>query len=359
MTSLDNGAFGHTAVFASGGLAGTCLPDHRIRICEDVIAELAAHLQGVYAVVGGVGALPLSDTARTVLGLAGQQPQQPQPVPAAGRARASTEASGLPTPHSHGGPDQRWAPRSAFRPLAPMVPQGATFPAADNAAGCTAAAQPAAAPADPDMPDPAQLAAMIRVLQRTVAQQHAEIVDLEAALSERKEQVHALRRKLHDSELRWFAAAADWAGLRRTESIAAPPDAPPPAPPRAAAGQWQPVYAPAAAARPRADSGNSRSTGSSTEGARRPSEYINGWPVYDSGLAPAPPAAARSTAPLQRAKTTTTAMDRTPASSAQSVPPEIVYKDSVGSGLGRGSGTSALTAPRRIYSRLASKLKRM
>ncbi|KAJ1964630.1 hypothetical protein GGI12_001298 [Dipsacomyces acuminosporus] len=59
----------------------------------------------------------------------------------------------------------------------------------------------------------------VHELQETVAEQKADIKDLEASLRERKAEVRTLRKQLRDKELRQYAVASDYVGLRRTDSI--------------------------------------------------------------------------------------------------------------------------------------------
>ncbi|KAJ2714568.1 hypothetical protein H4R19_001658 [Coemansia spiralis] len=357
---------------------GICSPSDTIRIYEGVIMELGNYLHNVYAVAGGLVALPLSDSAKSVLGLSVASPPDKKCTVAA--------SDGLPMPHSpRSAAAAPLKSRSASQPTTAHpqpVPRNASAGAMDarhlslhKLAGSALAREELANTSY------GQLVMLTGELQRTVAEQQADIADLEEALRESKMIVRTLRSQAKEKELRQYAAAADAVGLRRTESIMPAPgtllSGQPGAPaigansmtadlPVAAQGSWRMSRfrsAGSLASPPRHGT-----MGSLTEAGRRPSGYVNGWPVYDSDgardgvLVASPDTAARR--PLLAA-------DSPLSSSPQSGPATLLHRASIESALGvssaRGAGslmpkprllrTMVARGSRRVFSKVSGQLK--
>ncbi|KAJ1728026.1 hypothetical protein LPJ61_004261 [Coemansia biformis] len=434
------------AVLAGSECPGLRSPSDKIRIYEDVILELRGHLHNVYAAVGGLGALPLSESARSILGLS--------VAPLQRRRRTATAASGTPAPLVPNTAAATDKSRAASQPAAPppahcrpTLARDATHLQPASAGYCEPAPQalaPHNAPkaaagtgreslcrlagsalAREELANTSygQLSALVGALRQQVAEleqtareqqlslseQQTDIEDLETALHERKSLVRTLRSQLKENELRRFAAASDSAGLRRTASIMIEPGVL--LPELSTLAEWHPVsgtdangmalkYPPrpllpaeAASRMSRIQSVDSleslpegRSAGTSIDDARRPSGYVNGWPIYESdatrrGLTAdavfiASSAVAATTSTAATAAGPFLALDSYPQSSPQSVPARLLYKESDGSTLNMataregaaGSINSTRTprllrsmvvkGPRRLYSKLSNQLKR-
>ncbi|KAJ2805925.1 hypothetical protein H4S07_003908 [Coemansia furcata] len=256
----------------------------QVRVYKAAASELAGHLQHVFSAVGGLSALPLSPPTRSTLG----QPTSP----------------GLQAPVTPLSPSNSIRARSRY--VIPLVrsPSSAPFKLqhVPSRPSFSLGSRDAAVQTDDD-----GLSGMVAELKHTVDEQRADIVDLELALKESRSQVRVLRKQLKDKELRQFAAASDCAGLRRTASIMAGTGSELLAHMRAA-GNW-----PSADTMPTTEtvsaqdgrlsgvpsessvaSASIRSSGSTTgrggmresgvtgalTGKHRPSAYINGWPMY-------------------------------------------------------------------------------
>ncbi|KAJ2357998.1 hypothetical protein IWW50_002575 [Coemansia erecta] len=408
---------------------------------KDVITELKTHLDNVYSVAGGICVLPLSETAKRVLQTTESLPVRADTVDA--------RAEGLSTPLSL----NFGKTRLASQPATTFSPQDcqmtfASVPAEDLASlGYPATTMDMAAPsalhnaimtpvsaqdvysfqraARPDKATMSggesiearrhsQLAELVGELQQTISEQRSDIEDLETALRERKTLIRSLRKQLRDKELRQFAAASDHAGLRRTASIMGVPKsalvqlvtagqlqlpASTPADDRIAAPKPIQLATIASNSSSYESQENEASTNddhissdvSSVENARRPSGFINGWPVYDTDQNakiehPATLTATNST-DEQTAEQDGDFSDQlltppappfatvTPASSPRSGTNPLGYKASDGSGLcvsvaetSNSASTASRTprnfrtivakTPRRIYSRLSNRLRK-
>ncbi|KAJ2161088.1 hypothetical protein GGF46_001759 [Coemansia sp. RSA 552] len=430
-------------------LAGLLGPEHpdpavlcdRIRTYEHTLSELKAHLHTTFASVGGLDALPLSEPTRTMLGLSkapsprsGARVLSAQAAPAMQR---SLSASAPPTTHHLTSlthldlPGIRTQPPWAgqFALLHPAHSQ--TTPVSAGYVGDIEATlvprranNGPATPTTADTDDPidtltaaeladashGRLVALVGGLQQMICEQRLDIEDLEATLRERKALVQSLRLQLRDKELRQFTAASDSAGLRRTASIMAVPGS------ERAMPQAQVVNLETAtrvfsstAAMSRISSGSSMHDGngdvhagsavsSSVDNARRPSGYVNGWPVYGSNNGAAldtPTTKSRASLPttdtepgmtnggVARYGASPLAPPRLPqmdppqaTHSFRSIPHRIFHRSSTVSGLGdniprsAGPGSSATctsrrrfrviikNAPRQLYSRLSSRLRK-
>ncbi|KAJ1890095.1 hypothetical protein LPJ66_007674 [Kickxella alabastrina] len=287
---------------------------------ECAILELRDHLDRIYAVVGGLGALPMSETTREVLKIIGGQTysnddhhgslvQMPMTPPTLGNGSSRSAVSNIaavinPSPDSS--PNMRFGVEHLPRvPITPFVKQTTT-----DIEG-TRFAEKAIQTANADHQH------VLSDLQHTVACQRTDIRDLETSLQECRAQVRGLRNQLHDRELKMFAATPNSTGLRRIESSvvgnnnilahfhttdnALPGDQ-----------QQQRMFVSsktdllrgiAVATRVSRDSSISSSTSSASTGindsqmvgpssassspiarrryALRPSRFVNGWPVYD------------------------------------------------------------------------------
>ncbi|KAJ1833236.1 hypothetical protein IWW55_004578 [Coemansia sp. RSA 2706] len=418
---------------------------NQAQMYERAIAELKTHLDNVFAVAGGLGALPLSDATRGILGLTNTLP---------GKNGALAVPEGLCTPLSLNYAKARSVsqPADTSPPLLanpnvqspqfqhPPLPHASTFQGCNGveevaaplnthnammtptSATDTHSFQQVAQPGRPTMAgeEPvetkshSQLASLVGELRQTVGEQQSDIEDLEAALRERKTLIRALRKQLRDKELQKFAAASDHAGLRRTASIMGVPRGvlahiaaagPLPSAVSIKLDNKLPIIQPAGRLEAIASnesldkseqqdkntSDSSTSTGlSSVENARRPSGYINGWPIYDSDRtaeSEQPDTAASPTSDQEDVQSTD-CKDRPPTppappfavmssstSSPRSVTNPLLYKESVSSGLNasvaetNNSASSSSRAPRllrtmvsktprRIYSRLSNRLKK-
>ncbi|KAJ1946807.1 hypothetical protein GGF37_000897 [Kickxella alabastrina] len=286
---------------------------------ECAILELRDHLDRIYAVVGGLSALPMSETTREVLKIIGGQThsndghhrslvQMPMTPPTLGNGSSRSAVSNIaavinPSPESS--PDMRFGVEHLpCAPKTPFVKQTTT-----DIAG-TRFAEKAIQTANADHQH------VLSDLQHTIACQRTDIRDLETSLRECRAQVRGLRNQLHDRELKMFAATPNSTGLRRIESSvvgnnnilahlhttdnALPGD------------QQQGILMSsktdllcgiAVATRVSCDSSISSSTSSASTGindsqmvgpssassspiarrryALRPSRFVNGWPVYD------------------------------------------------------------------------------
>ncbi|KAJ2501957.1 hypothetical protein GGH96_001483 [Coemansia sp. RSA 1972] len=392
---------------------------------ETVIMELKTHLHNVYAVAGGIRMLPLSETAQNVLRIL-----EAQPKPGDG-----LDTEGLITPLSLSFGKNR--PTNASQPhLAPACAKNVASLGYSDAITDMASSsmhnttmtpmsakdvysfQHTAEPVTPTVEDSGarySLEALVVELRQTVGEQQSDIEDLEAMLRERKHLIRTLRKQLRDKELRQFAAASDHAGLRRTASIMGVPKSA--LAQLTVASQLQsPVSVNGKDIVPTlkpvqlttiASSDSSRSSaecqdnpdpnkGSSSElsfveNARRPSGFVNGWPVYntDQNAKLEHPALAASSADEQTVEQEASDRPLTPptlpfanpsaasstASSPRSADNALHYKDSVGSELGTSAAETSKSAslasrtprifrtivartPRRIYSRLSNRLKK-
>ncbi|KAI7832000.1 hypothetical protein BX661DRAFT_179629 [Kickxella alabastrina] len=261
---------------------------------ECAILELRDHLDRIYAVVGGLSALPMSETTREVLKIIGGQThsndghhrslvQMPMTPPTLGNGSSRSAVSNIaavinPSPESS--PDMRFGVEHLpCAPKTPFVKQTTT-----DIAG-TRFAEKAIQTANADHQH------VLSDLQHTIACQRTDIRDLETSLRECRAQ-----------ELKMFAATPNSTGLRRIESSvvgnnnilahlhttdnALPGDQ-----------QQQGILMSQrqiSSTRVSCDSSISSSTSSASTGindsqmpysrrryALRPSRFVNGWPVYD------------------------------------------------------------------------------
>ncbi|KAJ1748721.1 hypothetical protein LPJ79_004312 [Coemansia sp. RSA 1821] len=335
----------------------------RNQVCtyEGVISELKLYLHNVFAIAGGLDALPLSGATRAALGLA-KNPSN---------SVASQE--GLSTPRSLHVARNRTVSQPAeaspytaaqqfllhYPPL-PQTPIPAPNSEAQSHLDTNEKAPLLMSSAEHSSEDKTQLTALLGELKQTVTEQQTDIEDLEAALRERKALIRELRKQMRDNELRQFAAASEHAGLRRTASIgtmaaACPQDT-----------KNEPADEAAAEIQESKDPQDSDSSLSSIGEVRRPSGYINGWPVYETKLS--------QQTPLKVVNANVDS-EQQPEPNAQhpffANKEPLRYKASTSSGLNRsiaGSTQSSraprifhsvvVKTPRRIYSRLSNRLKK-
>ncbi|KAJ2191462.1 hypothetical protein EV181_000284 [Coemansia sp. RSA 532] len=397
---------------------------------ETVIMELKTHLHNVYAVAGGIRMLPLSETAQHVLNII-----EAQPTPSDG-----LDTDGLITPLSLSfGKTRPIATNSSQPHLAPafaknvaslgysdgimdMVPSSMhNTTMTPMSAKDVYSFQHTAKPVTPTVEDSgarrySQLEALVVELRQTVDEQQSDIEDLEAMLRERKHLIRTLRKQLRDKELRQFAAASDHAGLRRTASIMGVPKSalaqlavanqllsPTSVCDRDIVPMLKPVHLTAIASSDsnrssaeRQDNAASNKDSSSelsfVENARRPSGFVNGWPIYntDQNAKLEHPTLATNSADEQTVEQEASDRPLTPptlpfanpklktsstVSSPRSANNALHYKNSVGSELGTSAAETSNSAslasrtprsfrtivartPRRIYSRLSNRLKK-
>ncbi|KAJ2489228.1 hypothetical protein IWW37_004154 [Coemansia sp. RSA 2050] len=266
----------------------------QVRVYKAGISELANHLQHVFCAVGGLSSLPLSPNTRGLLA----QPTSPglvapmTPLSPSNKARSRYVIPLVRSPSNTAFKLQQAPPR-------PRPPPSQST-------------QDVAVQTDGD-----RFGGLAAELQHTVDEQRADIVDLEMSLRERRTEVRVLRKQLRDQELRQFAVASDCVGLRRTASIMIESGSSGFLAQMRAAGNWPPAetmpapedFAQRAGAegrlarvssesslvsgtsppmRPSTTSSRSGNRESGATGAlgkkHRPSAYINGWPVYDNGV---------------------------------------------------------------------------
>ncbi|KAJ2029196.1 hypothetical protein IWW57_001821 [Coemansia sp. S610] len=355
----------------------------QVRVYKAGISELANHLQHVFCAVGGLTSLPLSPSTRSLLA----QPTSPglvapmTPLSPSNKARSRYVIPLVRSPSN-----------SAFKlQQAPLRPPPPSHSARDMAV----------------QTDEDQFGGLVTELQHTVGEQRTDIEDLEMSLRERKNEVRVLRKQLRDKELKQFAVASDCAGLRRTESIMIESGSGFLAQMRAA-GNWPSaetmptpenlgtrcaeghltrvssegslVSGTSSPMRPSTMSSRSGNRESGVTGAlakkHRPSAYINGWPVYDNDVShsahPAehtdivqPPRLSNNgddtsigltksisglSTPLTSRLPSTELVAATPKTYASQVPPQRTPSLFV---------SAVAKAPRRIYSRLSNRLKKM
>ncbi|KAJ2655828.1 hypothetical protein IW148_005897 [Coemansia sp. RSA 1199] len=398
---------------------------------KTVIMELKTHLHNVYAVAGGIRMLPLSETAQHVLSII-----EAQPKPSDG-----LDTEGLITPLSLSfGKTRSTATNSSQPHLAPICAKnvaslGYSDAIMDMAAPSSlhnATMTPVSAkdvysfqhttkPVTPMAEDSgamrySQMEALVVELRQTVGDQQSDIEDLEAMLRERKHLIRTLRKQLRDKELRQFAAASDHAGLRRTASIMCVPKSALAqlavasqlqSPASVRGGDIVPMLKPVQleaitssdsnrssaehqdSAAPNKDNSSSSEL-SFVENARRPSGFVNGWPIYNtdqnvklehSTLASSVDEQTMEQEASDRPLTPPTLPFANPSStssttsSPRSANNALHYKDSVGSELGTSTAETTNSAslasrtprifrtivartPRRIYSRLSNRLKK-
>ncbi|KAJ1820203.1 hypothetical protein LPJ56_003489 [Coemansia sp. RSA 2599] len=273
----------------SNGLAGFLETEHRellqlrhrVTQYQEAISELKRHLHQVFSVAGGLGVLPLSETTRAVLGIERQSAaanddhilvlQPPMTPITPGNSAASKTRLDL--PHE---PDAK--PGQHLALSLPPAHSRSLSNRPDNAA----MAVERSVQTDSD--------AFVAGLQQTIMEQRSDIEDLETSLRERKTLVRQLRKQLRDKELRQFAAASDHAGLRRTASIMVDSgcllthvrhaqvdnNAGTPELPASAADIPEDACSSEAV-----DDENTSGSDMPRRSSRRPSRFINGWPVYD------------------------------------------------------------------------------
>ncbi|KAJ2702452.1 hypothetical protein FB645_004271 [Coemansia sp. IMI 203386] len=346
----------------SNGLAGFLETEHRellhlrhaVAQYQEAIAELKGHLHQVFAVAGGLGVLPLSETTRAVLEI-GNHPSALQPpmtpvTPGNTAATSKTSAE-----------EQQQPLELASQQLALALPIHRRSSNSKYLGSTTLV--DSCVQTEPD--------ALVVGLQQTMAEQLADIEDLETSLRERKTLVRQLRTQLRDRELRQFAAAADCAGLRRTASIMADSLAEDTG---SRPAVTEPQSSTSSSSSSEDDSEESDDVGQTTgsdarrRSSRRPSRFINGWPVYDDE-ANGGCAATATHAPSDA----DTDESRVPELNELPGPARMAYKQSVASELNAdGKSTSSLSktsthrlfrsvvakAPRRMFSSLSNKLKR-
>ncbi|KAJ2452428.1 hypothetical protein EV183_002943 [Coemansia sp. RSA 2336] len=338
----------------------------RSRVCtyEGVISELKLHLHNVFAVAGGLDALPLSESTRAALGLAKDS------------SNSVASQEGLSTPRSlhvsKGRTFTQPAEATAYAaaqqfllhyPPLPQTPNPATTSETHGHLDVTERA-PLLTTAEHSSEDNGQLTALLGELKQTVSEQQTDIEDLEAALRERKALIRALRKQMRDNELRQFAAASEHAGLRRTASIGAtacPQDAVRAG--EATADVQEGTGGQASGVQESKSPQDSESSLGSIGEVRRPSGYINGWPVYETKLTQKPS--------LKVVNAHVDAEER-PEPNAQRLfaKEPLRYKASSGSGLSQDVASTqssraprifhsvVVKTPRRIYSRLSNRLKK-
>ncbi|KAJ2583866.1 hypothetical protein GGH95_000754 [Coemansia sp. RSA 1836] len=251
----------------------------QVRVYRAAVSELANHLQHVFCAAGGLSVLPLSPATRSLL--------------------AQSTSPGLQTPVTPLSPGSNGKTRSRY--VIPLLrsPTSTAFKlqqVPSSRPSMSLNARDVAVQTDND-----QLSDLVVELRQTMGEQRLDIEDLELSLREQRNQVRMLRKQLRDKELRQFAVASDCAGLRRTASIMVELGSGYLAQMRAA-GNWpSPDTMPtstsenaAAAAATDASIGrlsqvpseSSHGCSSGVAGAvaakNRPSAYINGWPVYDN-----------------------------------------------------------------------------
>ncbi|KAJ2846272.1 hypothetical protein IWW36_004430 [Coemansia brasiliensis] len=366
---------------------------NQVCIYEGVISELKLYLHNVFAIAGGLDALPLSGTTRAVLGLA----KDPNSSVASQEGLSTPRSLHLAKNRSVSQPAEASAAYAAAQQFLlhyPPLPQ-TPIPATSSGSQCHLDANeaepskapnilmtPASAaeqnsfqhPAKPE--DKTQLATLIGELKQTVNEQQTDIEDLEAALRERKALIRALRKQMRDNELRQFAAASDHAGLRRTASIIGTTMSA--SCQQNATGKAEtPKMAQTTETAIQDSKGSQQdSDGSSLSSIgeiRRPSGYINGWPVYETEIT--------EQAPLKVVNANVDASTSQKPEELDNGQPLRVpffatkeplrYKASTGSGLNRSIGESThssrtprifhsvvVKTPRRIYSRLSNRLKK-
>ncbi|KAJ2883462.1 hypothetical protein FB639_002170, partial [Coemansia asiatica] len=360
---------------------------------QEAISELKSHLHQVFSVAGGLGVLPLSETTRAVLGIEGQlnatnsdniSALQPPTTPITpGNSAAAAKKMRIDHLHEL---DTKFGPHRLEIPIddqhlalsLPIDPRFQSSRPAGNYALVEGSVQ-----TDPD--------ALVVSLQQTVVEQRSDIEDLETSLRERKTLVRQLRKQLRDKELKQFAAASDCAGLRRTASImgdggclsahihAVTVDS--------TAAHELPVSAASLpedaccmVAKPASisqDSGcnseavgdkhSSNGTDANRHSSRRPSRFINGWPVYDNDENNSESSVIKTDEQQSQVNTEMSEMQELPTTA------QVAYKQSVASELNNdGKSTSSLSkasthrlfrsmvakTPRRMFSSLSSKLKR-
>ncbi|PIA18374.1 hypothetical protein COEREDRAFT_6610 [Coemansia reversa NRRL 1564] len=388
--------------------------ESQLHIYKDATAELTTYLHGVFSVVGGISALPLSNATKSVVE----------------RSNPGTLASPL-------SPNFRVASTKVFSALQLESLSADTHEnTADNdmtvlvasrntGADCsimhtTGANKSTLSCGDTTETTQNKLEAQISELQQIINEQRLEIEDLTETRREYIHEVHKLRKQLKDiksaGDTRRFVKAWDSAGLTRTPSMLYLPNA--------TMSLWRSasrrgkqstsetdsykaldaalstkasMLASSASATNRlsriASSASldshlqdTSSRISSIDDARRPSGFINGWPIYDSdnGTAIATqsnegnPATQQSQVidiELPIPSVLPSKDELTQLASSQPVQSTLPHQESVGSGLSAClTDTSSLAppaartprlfrtivakTPRRIYSKLNGRLKK-
>ncbi|KAJ1861888.1 hypothetical protein LPJ73_000914 [Coemansia sp. RSA 2703] len=384
---------------------------HRVAGYEAALAELKEHLNQAFSAVGGLGALPISEATRRILEtdrllLSPLRPQH--------SGTSTGDANDIPTqvpmtPITPGNQSVRTPYESSasghelsFRLKQPpplQLPLDSAAQISENSSPSPirriVSGRTVEVAVQTDFDD------SLALLQHTVAEQQADIEDLESSLRERKTLVRQLRNQLRDNELRQFAAASDRVGLRRTASIMVDTSSDnskisnllsqhhrtASASSDAVGGEWCKIAKPSRMSPVLSNDDISSHTSTISinaqdndvgcsssvirlQSSHRPSRFINGWPVYDSETsdsveAEKEPVIAKISEPA------TETNDRF--LSQLLATPAVVYKQSVASELNADSKSTnsssklstnqrlreAMTkTPRRIYSSLSNRLKR-